>query len=70
MRARELEALNRQADRLNAEAADGGLKHASWVMCDTLVSLPKAALTDYVGALGAAKLAALQAALRAALDLG
>ena len=53
-----------------AVGPDEGLKHPSWVMCDNLVSLPKAALTDYVGALGASKLVALQAALRAALDLG
>jgi mRNA interferase MazF len=53
-----------------AVGADEGLKHPSWVMCDNLVSLPKVALTDYVGALGAPKLAALQAALRTALDLG
>ena len=38
-------------------------------MCDNLVSLPKAALTDYVGALGPAQLALLDRALRAALDL-
>lgn len=58
---------------LAAQVAIGpveGLEHPSWVMCDSLVSLPKAALTDYVGALGAAKLAALRAALRVALDLG
>jgi mRNA interferase MazF len=53
-----------------AVGPDEGLKHPSWIMCDNLVSLPKAALTDYVGTLGATKLPALQAALRAALDLG
>jgi mRNA interferase MazF len=52
-----------------AVGPDEGLKHQSWIMCDNLVSLPKAALTDDVGALGATKLVALQAALRAALDL-
>jgi mRNA interferase MazF len=52
-----------------AVGLDEGLTHPSWIMCDNLVSLPKAALTDYMGALGAAKLVALQSALRAALDL-
>ena len=46
-----------------------GLKRQSWVMCDNLVSVPKSALTDYVGALGPAKLGELADALRAALDL-
>jgi mRNA interferase MazF len=53
-----------------AVGPDEGLKHASWVMCDNLVSVPKEALTDYVGALGPGKLADLQRALAAALDLG
>lgn len=52
-----------------AVGVDEGLKHASWIMCDNLVSVPKTALTDYVGVLGPARLAALQSALRAALDL-
>lgn len=46
-----------------------GLKHPSWIMCDNLVSVSKSALTDYVGALGTAKLADLRRALLAALDL-
>ena len=45
-----------------------GLKHASAVHCDGLVSLPKSALTDYVGSLGPQKLAALHVALKVALD--
>jgi mRNA interferase MazF len=46
-----------------------GLKHASAILCDVLTSFPRAQLTDYVGALGPAKLAALRAALRVALDV-
>ena len=46
-----------------------GLKHDSWIMCDNLVSLRKADLTNYVGALNATQLAALNAALGVALDL-
>jgi mRNA interferase MazF len=46
-----------------------GLKHASAIHCDGLVSLPKSALTDYVGGLGPQKLAALHVALKVALDL-
>lgn len=48
---------------------DEGLKHPSWVLCDNLVSIPRADLTDYVGSLGPAKLGELGRALRAALDL-
>ena len=46
-----------------------GLKHPSWIASDGLVSIPKSRLTDFVGALPAAKLALLSRALRAALDL-
>lgn len=46
-----------------------GLKHASAILCDVLTSFPRAQLTDYVGTLGPAKLAALRAALRVALDV-
>ena len=48
---------------------DDGLKHASWITCDNLVSLPKSRLTDYVGALSRASIAEMNRALRAALDL-
>ena len=47
-----------------------GLKHDSSIHCDDLVSLPKSALTDYVGSLPPAKLVELNQALRAALDVG
>ncbi len=46
-----------------------GMKHTSWIMCDNLVSLHKSELTNYVGALPQSKLAELDGALRAALDL-
>jgi mRNA interferase MazF len=48
---------------------DDGLKHDSSIHCDELVSLSKAVLTDYVGALRAPKVRELNRALRAALEL-
>ncbi len=48
---------------------DEGLKHASWIMCDNLVSLRKSELTHYVGSLPVAKQAQLNKALKLALDL-
>ena|SRR5271157_3599977 len=52
-----------------AVGPDEGLKHASWIMCDHLLSLRKSDLTNFVGSLPAAKLAELNRALRMALDL-
>ena len=49
--------------------SDEGLKHASWIMCDNLISIPKRALTDFVGTLPATKVRLLDRALRSALDL-
>ena len=49
--------------------ADEGLKHDSAIHCDELVSLPKAALTDHVGTLPAARLRDLNRALAVALEL-
>jgi mRNA interferase MazF len=46
-----------------------GLKHESSVHCDALVSLAKAALTDFVGVLGPKKLEELHAALHIAVGL-
>lgn len=46
-----------------------GMNHSSWIMCDNLVSLQKADLTNYVGSLSPAKLLALNGALKMALDL-
>lgn len=49
--------------------ADEGLKHASSIHCDELVSLPKRALTNYIGVLSPAKLQLVDEALRVALDV-
>jgi mRNA interferase MazF len=46
-----------------------GLLHTSWITCDQLVSVPKSELTHYVGSLAGGKIAALNRALRVALDL-
>jgi mRNA interferase MazF len=48
---------------------DEGLKHESAIHCDELVSLPKPALTDFVGSLPPDKLAAVNEALKIALEL-
>ena len=48
---------------------DEGLKHDSSIHCDTLVSLPKSSLTNYLGRLSEASLAELGTALRIALAL-
>ena len=47
-----------------------GLKHDSSIHCDELISIPKAALTDFVGKLGGAKMAALDQALAVAVGIG
>jgi len=52
-----------------AIGVDEGLKHDSSIHCDGLVSLPKSALTNYIGMLPPDKLALLDYALRVALDL-
>lgn len=46
-----------------------GLKHDSSIFCDNLVSLPKADLTNYIGALSPEKIDAVTRALRVAFDL-
>jgi mRNA interferase MazF len=52
-----------------AVGADEGLKHDSAIHCDGLVSLGKAVLTDYIGALNNTKLVELDAALKVSLGL-
>ena len=52
-----------------AVGIDEGLKHESAVHCDDLVSLPKTALTDYVGRLSEAKLQELNKGLAVALEI-
>lgn len=59
-------------DGLSTQVAvgeDEGLKHASSIHCDELVSIPKSKLTNYVGSLSPEKISALQQALRVALAL-
>ena len=59
-------------DEIETQVAIGveaGLKHASSIHCDELVSIAKARLTDYVGALAPARLADLRRALRIALHV-
>jgi mRNA interferase MazF len=48
---------------------DAGLKHDSSIHCDELVSLPKAALTNFVGSLRPEALRQLDQALAVALGL-
>ena len=52
-----------------AVGLDEGLRHESWIMCDSLVSLRKSELTHYVGALSSAGLRDLNRSLMMALDL-
>jgi mRNA interferase MazF len=46
-----------------------GLKHESWILCDNLVSLRKARLTQFVGSLTRTKVEELDRALKMALAL-
>ncbi|MGH9426928.1 MAG: type II toxin-antitoxin system PemK/MazF family toxin [Terriglobia bacterium] len=46
-----------------------GIKYESSIHCDELVSLPKSALTNFVGTLSPKKLQGLNQALAIALDL-
>ena len=46
-----------------------GLKHPSSIHCDELISIPKSALTHFIGTLSPAKLAALDRALAIAVGL-
>jgi len=46
-----------------------GLKHASAVQCDGLVSIEKSRLTDFLGLLSSAKVLELDRALQSALAL-
>lgn len=48
---------------------DDGLKHASSIHCDELVSLSKSRLTDYIGVLSIAKIYELNHALKIALNI-
>jgi mRNA interferase MazF len=46
-----------------------GLKHESWVHCDNLSSIPKFALSNYVGSLSSDRIVEVDRALAMALDL-
>ena len=48
---------------------DEGLKQQSSIHCDALLSLPKSALTNYVGSVPPAKISQLNRALAVALGL-
>jgi mRNA interferase MazF len=48
---------------------DEGLKHDSSIYCDELISIPKNALTDYIGTLSHEKIQMLNRALRIALEV-
>jgi mRNA interferase MazF len=59
-------------ERLSTQVSvgpDEGLKQASWITCDNLVSIRKSELTQYLGLLPAAKMSELDRALKMALDL-
>jgi len=56
------------ATQIPVEVEDG-LKHASSIHCDELVSLPKSMLTNYIGTLSTAKISELNRALKIALDI-
>lgn len=64
--------INTEGYGLETEVPVGtelGLTHASYINCDQLVRIEKSRLTDFVGSLPAAKLRALNTALRISLDL-
>lgn len=48
---------------------EDGLAHPSSIHCDALMSILKSTLTHYLGTLSPEKMAALDEALRVALDL-
>lgn len=48
---------------------EDGVKHDSSIHCDNLVSLQKSALTNFIATLSSEKIAELNRALAAALDL-
>ncbi len=48
---------------------DEGLKHDSSIRCDELTSLPKSALTNFIGSLSPQKIQELNQALKVALEI-
>jgi|ERR1700677_4151553 mRNA interferase MazF len=64
--------VNTNGSGLSTQVSVGtneGLKHQSWILCDNLTSIPKFALTQFVGSLSSEKLAEVDQALSMALDL-
>jgi mRNA interferase MazF len=52
-----------------AVGTEEGLKHESWILCDSLTSIRKSDLTQFIGSLSRTRLADLNRALKMALDL-
>ncbi len=48
---------------------DEGLKHASSIHCDELISIPKSSLTDFIGTLSPVKVEVLSQALAIAVGI-
>jgi mRNA interferase MazF len=61
-----------EGEGLSTQVAVGpedGLKHESWIHCDSLISFRKSALTNFIGTLSAIKIKRLNQSLASALDL-
>ena len=64
--------IYRSYDGLSTQVPVGieeGLKHASSIHCDELISLPKSILTNFIGSLSSAEIRELDRALSLALDM-
>jgi len=64
--------VNTNGSGLSTQVSVGlneGLKHQSWILCDNLTSIPKFALTQYVGSLSSERIVEVDRALSMALDL-
>ena len=64
--------VNTNGNGLSTQVSVGpneGLKHQSWILCDNLTSIPKSALTNYVGSLSSDRIVEMDRALSMALDL-
>ncbi|MPZ23373.1 MAG: type II toxin-antitoxin system PemK/MazF family toxin [Dehalococcoidia bacterium] len=64
--------VHSRAHGLDTQVAVGpaeGLKHDSWVHCDSLTSIRKRFLTDYIGRMRGPRIEALNRGLVAALEL-
>jgi mRNA interferase MazF len=48
---------------------ESGIKHDSAIHCDSLISLPKSMLNNYLGTLSDAMISELNTALKIALDV-